>query len=85
MASAIEPQKTIEEKRSSETEESEVKHNTENNDQKPNSDLTFVPKPAGDCPSPIPNIEPTAPAKEPTAAIPKLMDLLALALIFLAP
>ena len=85
MASAIEPQKTIEEKRSSETEESEVKHNTENNDQKPNSDLTFVPKPAGDCPSPIPNIEPTAPAKKPTAAIPKLMDLLALALIFLAP
>ncbi len=75
MASAIEPQKTIEEKPSSESEELEVKVPVENNDQKPNSDLTFVPKPDGDRPNPIPNIEPTAPAKEPTAAIPKLDEI----------
>ncbi|MEG5140653.1 MULTISPECIES: TonB-dependent siderophore receptor [unclassified Microcoleus] len=72
IASAIEPQKTIAEQPSSESEELEVKHNTEHNDQKSNSDLTFAPKPASDRPNPIPNIEPTAQPKEPTAAIPKL-------------
>ncbi|MEG4229938.1 TonB-dependent receptor [Microcoleus sp. N9_B2] len=75
MASAIVPQKTLEEKPSSKSEELEVKHNTENNDQKPNSDLTFAPEYNGDRPSPIPNIEPTAQAKEPTAAIPKLDEI----------
>lgn len=76
IASAIEPQKPIEEKPSSESEELEVKLPVENLDQKPNSDLTVAPKQASDRPSPTPNIElAAAQAKVPTAVIPRLDEI----------
>ena len=75
IGSAIAPQKPIADKPSSASEELEVKHNIENLDQKPNSDLTLDPEYNRDRPNPTPNIEPTAPPKVPTVEIPKLDEI----------
>ncbi|MEG5170553.1 TonB-dependent receptor plug domain-containing protein [Microcoleus sp. B3-D7] len=58
-------------------EELEVKHDTENLDQKPNSDLTVAPEYDRDRPDrPTPNIEPTAAQPlVPTAEIPKVGEI----------
>ncbi|OCQ95958.1 ferrichrome-iron receptor [Oscillatoriales cyanobacterium USR001] len=75
IASVIDRQKPIEQKPLSESEELEVKLPEENLDQKPNSDLTVAPEYNSDRPASTPNIEPTAPPKEPTAEIPKLDEI----------